>query len=180
VAEPADAHPDPYEVLGVAADASSGEIRSAYLTLARRHHPDVSAGAELEMTRVNEAWAVLGDPDRRRAHDQAAAVRRRSSYRPGVPTPGFAPYDDGDDPDDPAAEHDVPYGDGSVPHRSMQLGPVAVLAVGLFALATGLAMGFTPLLALGIVAVVAAGLLFVGTPFWVVMRSQRQAGDERR
>ncbi|MCU0268932.1 MAG: J domain-containing protein [Acidimicrobiales bacterium] len=66
-----------YDVLGVRGDASVEEIRSAYLDLARRYHPDRlgsaspvdRARAEARMRRVNEAWDVLGDPAGRRTYD---------------------------------------------------------------------------------------------------------------
>jgi len=48
----------PYEVLGVRPDATPDEIRRAYLTLARRHHPDAGGDPE-EMRRLNEAWSAL-------------------------------------------------------------------------------------------------------------------------
>ena len=37
---------DPYEVLGLRRGASPREIRAAYRTLARRHHPDLTANPE--------------------------------------------------------------------------------------------------------------------------------------
>jgi hypothetical protein len=51
----------PYDVLGVSPDASQAEIRRAYLTLARRHHPDAGGDADA-MRRLNEAWAALSAP----------------------------------------------------------------------------------------------------------------------
>jgi hypothetical protein len=48
----------PYEVLGVSPTASPAEIRRAYLTLARRHHPDAGGDVD-QMRRLNEAWAAL-------------------------------------------------------------------------------------------------------------------------
>jgi hypothetical protein len=51
----------PYDVLGVSPDASQAEIRQAYLTLARRHHPDAGGDTE-DMRRLNEAWAALSTP----------------------------------------------------------------------------------------------------------------------
>jgi len=59
-----------YAVLGIPQDASSDMLKHAYRQLARRYHPDV-AGIEgaTEMKRINRAYAVLGDPEKRRSYD---------------------------------------------------------------------------------------------------------------
>jgi len=63
---------DYYEVLGVSRNASNEELKSAFRTLARKYHPDVNkeADAEEKFKEINEAFAVLSDPDKRRAYDQ--------------------------------------------------------------------------------------------------------------
>jgi curved DNA-binding protein len=63
---------DPYEVLGVARDASEEDIRRAYRRLARTHHPDVSkeADAESRFKDISEAYDVLRDSDKRAAYDR--------------------------------------------------------------------------------------------------------------
>lgn len=66
-----------YKVLGVASTAEHAEVRRAYYRAARTWHPDQFAGrspsdskrAETEMRRVNEAWGVLGNAERRKAYD---------------------------------------------------------------------------------------------------------------
>jgi hypothetical protein len=68
-----------YDTLGVAGDASDAELRAAYRTRARQLHPDLlgdrtpteHATDELAMQRLNDAWHVLGDHDRRRRYDQS-------------------------------------------------------------------------------------------------------------
>jgi curved DNA-binding protein CbpA len=66
-----------YEVLGVPRTATHAEIRAAFRTAARRHHPDatLSAGvpprADDQMAQLNEAWRVLGDQRRRLDYDRA-------------------------------------------------------------------------------------------------------------
>lgn len=59
-----------YAVLGVQTGADTEIIKHAYRQLARRYHPDI-AGPEgaLEMKRINRAYAVLGDPEKRRNYD---------------------------------------------------------------------------------------------------------------
>ncbi|MDQ3284723.1 MAG: DnaJ domain-containing protein, partial [Actinomycetota bacterium] len=62
---------DYYRVLGVPRNASQSEIRNAYRTLAKQRHPDHAGGSETEFARLQEAHAVLSDPNRRRQHDEA-------------------------------------------------------------------------------------------------------------
>jgi len=63
---------DYYQTLGVARDATAEDLKKAFRKLARKYHPDVSkeADAELRMREVNEAYAVLSDPEKRAAYDQ--------------------------------------------------------------------------------------------------------------
>jgi curved DNA-binding protein len=64
---------DYYAVLGVPRTASEKEIKKAFRKLAREHHPDVKGGdaaAERRFKEVNEANAVLSDPDKRALYDR--------------------------------------------------------------------------------------------------------------
>lgn len=64
---------DPYAVLGVPNDARTDDIRRAWVALARRHHPD-RGGDAAAMQAVNDAWALLGDPARRRVWDRQHGI----------------------------------------------------------------------------------------------------------
>ncbi len=65
---------DYYEILGVAHGAPADQVKKAYRKLARKFHPDVSKepDAEARMKDLNEAFAVLSDPDKRATYDRVA------------------------------------------------------------------------------------------------------------
>jgi len=81
---------DYYKLLGVKRDASQKEIRKAYRELARKYHPDVNPDndrAEEMFKDIQEANAVLSDPEKRQMYD-----RLGSNWRAGAdfsPPPGW-------------------------------------------------------------------------------------------
>ena len=81
-----------YRLLEVQADASQDEIKKSYRKLARTYHPDANQGnpeAEEHFKLVNEAYAVLGDPEKREQYDRFGTT--------GNGTGGYGPFS-GQDP----------------------------------------------------------------------------------
>jgi len=69
---------DYYKTLGVTENASDGEIKKAYRKLAMQYHPDRNSGNEKwaneKFKEINEAYGVLGDPQKRKQYDQFGTV----------------------------------------------------------------------------------------------------------
>jgi DnaJ-class molecular chaperone len=83
---------DYYTTLGVAKGATEKEIKQAFRKLARKFHPDVNPGdkaAETKFKELNEAYEVLGDPEKRRKYDELGA-NWRLYEQTGAPPPGGA------------------------------------------------------------------------------------------
>ena len=68
---------DYYAVLGIAANATLAEIKNTYRKMASQYHPDKNASSEApaKFRKVQEAYEVLSDVDKRKAFDEN---RRRS------------------------------------------------------------------------------------------------------
>jgi molecular chaperone DnaJ len=83
---------DFYKALGVKKDATAAEIKKAYRTLAREHHPDKNpdnAAAEAKFKDVSEAYDVLSDPKTRAEYDEARTLFGSGGSRfPGGGFPG--------------------------------------------------------------------------------------------
>ena len=69
---------DYYQILGVTRNASQEQIKKAYRKLAMQYHPDRNPGKEAwaneKFKEINEAFGVLGDPQRRQQYDQFGTV----------------------------------------------------------------------------------------------------------
>ncbi|MBK9181283.1 MAG: J domain-containing protein [Acidimicrobiales bacterium] len=159
-----------YEVLGLARGAEPAEVRAAYLRSARRHHPDVHAGAdpatrrwhEQQMRLVTQAWAVLGDPVRRAAYDR----------RPDVHEPAAEPLDERLDDGELLDAEPV---SGARPGRALVMAPATMLVAAALALGGSLVFRSPALLALAGLAAVGALALFVLAPFLVMVAARRGA-----
>jgi DnaJ-class molecular chaperone len=86
---------DYYATLGVPKTATEKEIKQSYRKLARKHHPDVNPGdksAESRFKEINEAYEVLGDPEKRKKYDELGAnwrlYEQGGSGARGGPQPG--------------------------------------------------------------------------------------------
>ena len=82
-----------YDVLGLNKDASHDDIKKAYRNLARKHHPDKGGDPE-QFKKVQEAYDILSDPDKRRNFDQFGDPNGAPQH-PGFPGgfPGGFPAD---------------------------------------------------------------------------------------
>ncbi len=73
-----------YLILEVSSDATQEEIRAAYRRLAKELHPDYYEGSNQPFLALQEAYAALSDPDRRRAYDQSLQAARAHRAPPTV------------------------------------------------------------------------------------------------
>ena len=70
-----------YQTLGVHKGSTSDEVRTAFMALAKRYHPDVvsprlpgRAAKHVDFAEITEAYAELGDRKRRSLYDTALAM----------------------------------------------------------------------------------------------------------
>jgi len=92
---------DPYKILGVPKNASEADIKKAFRTLAKKHHPDKHAGdaaAQKRFQEISGAYDILGDKEKRAQFDAGAIgadgnprgfdPRQHGGFRQGNPFGG--------------------------------------------------------------------------------------------
>lgn len=67
---------DYYKILGISEDANAQDIKSAYRSMSMKWHPDRNSGLDVTsiMQDINEAYAILKDPDKRSMYDKEYAI----------------------------------------------------------------------------------------------------------
>ena len=88
---------DYYEVLGVEKNADDSAIKKAYRQLAKKYHPDANPGDETAAAKfreASEAYAVLSDPDKRKAYDTYGHAAFDANSAAGASS-GFGGFDFG-------------------------------------------------------------------------------------
>jgi molecular chaperone DnaJ len=80
-----------YDILGVTKDASQADLRKAWLSLARKYHPDKTGGhkgSEEKLKVINEAYDTLKRPEKRKLYDETLS----ESSEAGAPSGAGAMY----------------------------------------------------------------------------------------
>ena len=86
-----------YEILEVSENASPEIIEKAYKTLAKKYHPDLQeeankSKAEAMMKKINEAYDVLGNEEKRKAYNAELEAKREQEELEKQSTQGFQGY----------------------------------------------------------------------------------------
>jgi curved DNA-binding protein CbpA len=160
-----------YEVLGVSPSAPAAEVRQAYVTLARQHHPDREGGDATRMRAVNEAWATLRDPARRAEYDLTLRAPTTAPSSADDATPWRT------DDEDLLADlaDDTPLGGQVVLPPWLSIVPVAVFALSILAVVAGMLFASTPALGAAVGLFLLSCGLFLVAPFVALLSSRRRS-----
>lgn len=188
--------PGHYGVLGVSRDVTPAALRRAYLDLARRYHPDRPGGDADRMRAINEAWAVLGDPQRRAGYDLAlreppptAPPPRPSPDDRWAADPRYDPTDDltaeelrawrlgFDTADLRDLRDDRPIGSTIVLPRWAAMIPPGMFATSVVVFCLGVVMNAAPVVALAFALFLLSIMGFLAAPFVALLLSR---GGSRR
>jgi hypothetical protein len=71
--------PTLYKLLGIKNTASPEQIKKAYRKKAKKHHPDKGGDAEI-FNKIQEAYDILSDPERRKAYDTTGTINNEPNY----------------------------------------------------------------------------------------------------
>lgn len=157
-----------YDVLGVPSTAPTSEVRRAYVSLARRHHPDRAGGDDEAMRAINDAWATLRDPDRRARYDLA--------LRTVIPGPAASGPSPRSEVDDLLAdlEDDTPLGGRVVLPGWLSLVPAATFAASVAGVVVGSIFSSTAVLGVAVGLFALSCALFLMAPFVALIASRRR------
>lgn len=106
---------DPYEVLGVAKNASEADLKKAFRTLAKKHHPDKHQGdaeAQKKFQEISGAYDLLSDKEKRAQYD-AGVIGPDGNPRGFGGGGGFDPRAGGFRGGNPFGEGGNPFGGGA-------------------------------------------------------------------
>lgn len=178
---------DYYAVLGVPERATQQELRTAYLALARKNHPDRFSGAaqktaQAKMQSINEAWSILGVAHERKAYDskreqQGTGPAPGASHAQG-PRRGRAHFAAFDTDDDPIDRSDVDLDptplSGSRPLPDwLRMAPVLLVVAALFVFGFGVFVGASGIVALGAMMFAIGFVGFLILPLLVMSRAAK-------
>lgn len=77
---------NPYDVLGVDKNASERDIKRAYRRLSKKYHPDLNKApdAEAKFKEVNDAYDILGNPQKKAQYDQYGTTGNQGGFGGGA------------------------------------------------------------------------------------------------
>ena len=161
-----------YDVLGLTPAADDAEIRRTYLELARMLHPDAGGGDPDAMVVLNEAWAVLGDPEARARYDASLTGESRSFVH--RPSTEFVPYDDSEDDGLDDWRYEPDEGDPrTAPHRRVLFAPIVCLALAVVGGGVWLVSPIEELVVVVVLLVAAAIVGFLVAPVVAMAKASR-------